>query len=434
MKTRALKNLLWFFSILLLASCSHFAKTSSQANYYLKAREYDKALELQKPLAEKDSDDQLVYLLDYGTALHLAGKYDESIKVFLEADDIAAIKDYHSLSRIAGSILLNEGMVQYKGDDFEKVFIHVYLALDFLMKHDLDGALVETRRTNEILQKYRDEAKKNYDQNAFAFYLSGIIWEADRKWDDAYISYKDALTQDPKNKIFQKDFYRLSKMASRQEEAKFIFKKYGINAAEVAKLADENPIGKNDSELIFIYQQGEGPIKKPNPNFPRIPKLYPQASEAVSAKIAVKIEVAGQAPSPQHDSQYALKSVETKEVYNVSDVAIKTLDDQYAALIAKRAAGIATKYVAAKEISKKNELLGTVAWIGMNLVDQADLRQWSNLPGAFQVARIKLQPGEYEVSAESLDYRGNPLSEKMSPQKIQIKSKQKTFITWRTYN
>lgn len=422
MKTKALfpKILLWFFSILIFTSCSHFAQTSSQANYYLKSGEFDKALDVLRPLAEKESDDQLVYLLDYGMALHLAGQYDESIKAFLKADDIAAIKDYHSLSRIAGSILLNEGMVQYKGDDFEKVFIHVYLALNFLMKNDLDGALVETRRTNEILQKYRDEAKKNYDQNALAFYLSGIIWEADKKWDDAYISYKDAFTQDPKNKIYQKDVYRLSKLASRDEEIKFLFKKHGVDAS---KLVEADAVGKGDSELIFIYQQGLGPVKRPNPEFVRVPKLFPQAS--VSS--GVKVDVKGVNSRLQKNNQ-------SKEIYDVSEVAIKTLNDQYAGLIAKRAAGIAAKYVAAKQLSKENELLGAVAWIGLNLADQADLRQWSTLPGAFQVARIKLPPGEYEVSAESLDYRGNPLFEKMAPRKIKIQAKQKTFITWRSYN
>jgi hypothetical protein len=418
-----LKILLWFFSSILLVGCSHFSQNSSQANYFLKSGEYDKALEVLRPLAEQENDDQLVYLLDYGMALHLAGKYDESIKVLLKADDIAAIQDYHSISKIAESILLNEGMVQYKGDDFEKVFIHVYLALDFLMKNDLDGALVETRRTNNILQKYRDEAKKNYDQNAFAFYLSGIIWEGDKKWDDAYVSYKDAFTQDPKNKVYQKDLYRLSKMASRVEQTNFLFKKYGIDTAAVAKMCEPDPIGKNDSELIFIYQQGMGPIKKPNPQFVRVPKLYPQPAAGTSAKIEIK-----------GLNNRMQKSVQSNEIYNVSDVAIKTLDDQYAGLIAKRAAGIAAKYVVANQIGKKNELAGAIAWIGLNLADQADLRQWSTLPGAFQVARVKLSPGEYEISATSLDYKGGALSENMPPKKIQIKPHQKTFITWRSYN
>ncbi|MES2769391.1 MAG: hypothetical protein V4596_09615 [Bdellovibrionota bacterium] len=417
------KNLLWLFSLLFLVSCSHFSRTSSQANSYLRSGDYDKAIDVLKPLAEEEGDDQLVYLLDYGMALHLAGKYDESIKAFLKADDIAALKDYHSISKVAASILMNEGMVQYKGDDFEKVFIHVYLALDFLMKNDLDGALVETRRTNEVLQKYRDEGKKNYDQNAFAFYLSGIIWEADRKWDDAYISYKDALNQEPRNKVYQKDAYRLAKMSSRMDELGFLFKKHGINITEVAKRAEENPIGKGDSELIFIYQQGPGPIKKPHPDFPRIPKLYPQATQSSAAKVYIK----GLSSSLSTNAS-------TKEIYNVSDVAIKTLDDQYAGLIAKRAAGIAAKYAAAKQVGKKNELLGAVAWIGLNLTDQADLRQWSTLPGAFQVARIKLPPGEYEISAESIGPNGNALSEEMSAAKVKIKAQQKTFITWRSYN
>lgn len=422
MKTKAniFKNLLWSFLFLGLVGCSHFAKTSSQANHYLRNGEYEKAIEVLKPLAEEEGNDQLVYLLDYGMALHLAGQYDESIKVLLKADDIAAIKDYHSISKVAGSILLNEGMVQYKGDDFEKVFIHVYLALNFLMKKDLDGALVETRRTNEILQKYRDEAKKKYDQNAFAFYLAGIIWEADKKWDDAYIAYKDALNQQPKNKVFQKDVYRLSKMASRDEETNFLFKKLGINTAEVAKM-NADSVGKSDSELVFIYQQGNGAIKRPHPNFPRIPKLYPQPAQGVAVKVEVR-------------NSNTVKEANSKEIYDLSEVAIQTLDDQYAGLVAKRAAGIAAKYAVANQVGKKNELLGAIAWIGMNVADQADLRQWSTLPGTFQIARIKLPPGEYELTAESLDYKGSPLSEKLSSQKIQIKPKQKTFFTWRSYN
>jgi uncharacterized protein len=417
LKTKVLNSLLWFFSFFVLLGCSHFLKTSSQINHHLINGDYEKAIEVLRPLAEKESDDQLVYLLDYGMALHLAGKYDESIKVFLKADDIASIQDYHSLSRVAGSILLNEGMVQYKGDDFEKVFIHVYLALNFLMKEDLNGALVEARRTNEILQKFRDEAKKKYDQNAFAFYLSGLIWEADRKWDDAYIAYKDAFNQAPHNKIYQKDLYRLAQMASRQEELKQLFQKHSINLESVSKMSKENDIGKSDSEIIFIYQQGRGPIKKPNPEFIRVPRLYPQASVGVKAQIMV-------------DN----KTSSTQEVYDVSSVAIKTLDDQYAGLIAKRAAGIAAKYTAANQIGKKNELLGAIAWIGMNVADQADLRQWSTLPEAFQIARIKVAPGEYEVSAQALDYRGESLKEKMSSKKIKIKPREKKFVIWRSFH
>jgi len=410
---KAKRFLLWCAVGLFAVSCSSFSKHSSQANNYLQLGEYDKAIEVLKPLAEKESDDQLVYLLDYGMVLHLAGRYQESIKVFSKADDIAAIKDYHSISRIAGSILLNEGMVQYKGDDFEKVFIHVYLALDYLMLNNLDDALVEARRVNNILQKYRDEAKRDYEQNGFANYLSGAMWEADRRWDDAYISYKDAYKQLGDKKILHKDLIRSSRLASRSDD----FEKWVSKFKDVPKEEGQRHLHDKDAEVVFIYQQGKGPIKEPNPDFPRIPKLFPQGTDAAKARLYINGKSYG----------------DTEPLYSLTSVAIKTLDDQYAGLIAKRAAGIAAKYVVSDQIAKKNELLGFLSWLGLNAIDQADLRQWSNLPEAFQIARVWVPAGEYEVSAVSVNGRGDVLSEKMQPKKIKLHEKQKAFLTWRSF-
>ncbi len=407
--TKAKFVVLWLITFTVTA-CSTFSKHSSEANRYLQQGDYPKALEVLKPLAEQESDDQLVYLLDYGMALHLAGQYKESNRIFLKADDIAAIKDYHSISRIAGSILLNEGMVQYKGDDFEKVFIHVYLALNYLMLNELDEALVEARRVNTILTKFRDEAKRPYTQNGLATYLSGAMWEADHKWDDAYISYKQSFKFLGDKKILEKDLIRSAKLAQRLDDLEDWIKKFKKTKAEILPTPQQG-------EIVFIYQQGRGPIKQPNPQFDRIPKLYPQVSLAQKAKIFVDGKDVGT----------------TEEIYSVTNVAIKTLDDQYAGLIAKRAAGIAAKYVVADQISKKNETLGALAWIGMNLMDQADLRQWSNLPNGFQIIRIPVNPGEHDVAAKSLNANGVVLNEELKPTKIKVRAGQKAFITWRTF-
>jgi hypothetical protein len=265
---------------------------------------------------------------------------------------------------------------------------------------------------NNILTKYRDEAKKNYEQNGFASYLSGAMWEADHKWDDAYISYKDAYKQLGDKKIIEKDLIRSSKEAQRPDDYamwKGKFKETSIRDAVA------NP---NDGELVFIYQQGRGPVKKPNPNFPRIPKLYPQKTEADRARIFIN----GQNP---HD---------TEMLYSVTDIAIKTLDDQYAGLIAKRVGGIVAKYAVSETIAKKNEALGFLTWIGLNLADRADLRQWSTLPGTLQVARISLPAGDYDVTAQSVDAQGVLISEKMKSTKIKIVPKKKVFLTWRSYS
>src|SRR5207244_2780981 len=140
---------------------------------------------------------------------------------------------------------------------------------------------------------------------------------------------------------------------------------------------------KEQGEVVLIFQQGWGPTKRPHPGFPRIPKLYPSYSGTTLARLEVENE-------PTETSQM---------ISNITEVAIKTLDDQYAGLEAKRVGGIVAKEVVADQIRQKNELLGAVAWVGMHVADQADLRQWTTLPASFQIAKIRLRPGTYKVRA-----------------------------------
>src|SRR5689334_14642284 len=107
--------------VFVLSACSTYQTKVGHARDLMRDGNYEKAVSVLEPLANAESDDQLVYLLDYGVALQLAGRYDDSIKAFLKADKLAEIQDYHSLSRVAGLLLLNEGMVQYKGEDYEKL-------------------------------------------------------------------------------------------------------------------------------------------------------------------------------------------------------------------------------------------------------------------------------------------------------------------------
>ena len=170
-----------------------------------------------KTKAYTDGDDQGVYLLEYGTAQQLAKNYEESNRALLKAEELTDVKDYFSLSREAGSILLNEGLVQYKGEDYEKVLINAMLAINYLALNNREDALVETRKVNDKLYKYKFEAKRDYEQNPYAFYLSAMIWEANRHWDDAYIDYKHTYDLDPSIPYLRADLMRLAKLSRRND-------------------------------------------------------------------------------------------------------------------------------------------------------------------------------------------------------------------------
>ncbi|MEZ4870788.1 MAG: hypothetical protein R2827_00810 [Bdellovibrionales bacterium] len=391
--------------------CATYQGKVNKARQSMENGNYSQAaMELEK-FAWKVSDDQLIYLLDYATALQLEQKYQESNKALLIAEKIAEIQDYTSLSREAGSLLLNEGMVQYKGDPFEKVMINTMLAINFLMLNDLDAALVETRKINNMLYLYKKEGKRDYEQNEFAHYLAAMIWEQDRKFDDAYIDYKAAYELNPNIKYIKEDLIRVAFLSRRMDE----YKKWKAEFPEVK--FNENSWKNRDGELIVIYQQGWGPRKRARPDNHRFPKLFPVYNRTQGASIFI-------------DG----KAVEnTGLAYDVEDAAIRTLEDDYGRLVAKRMAGVAVKAVAADQIRQKNEGLGELAWLVMNIADQADLRQWSTLPQTFQIARIRLKPGQYKLKIQGLDgVEGQPTGETSAEREITVKPRKATFISWRS--
>lgn len=394
--------------LLALFSCASYQSKVGDFRADLRASRPADAAAKVKAKAEEPGDDQVVYLLEYATALQLAGDFKESNRAFLRAEELTDVKDYHSLSRIAGSLVLSQGMVQYKGENYEKVLINAMLAVNFLMMGKLEEARVEARKLNDKLYKFRYEGKKNYDQNPFAFYLSALIEEADKDWDSAYIDFKKTYELNPSMAYLREDLIRAGKAARRSEDVSEWKQKW----PEI-KPADFREVG----EIVLIFQQGWGPQKRPHPSFPRVPKLYPGHSQTQTARLEFDGGISGE---------------RSQLVMSAQDVAIKTLDDDYAAQIAMRAAGIGTKAVVADQIRQKNELLGAIAWIGMNVADQADLRQWTSMPASFQIAKERRKPGKYRVRAIGLDARGQSTGENSEWWDVEIKPRGKVFLNWRS--
>ena len=104
-----------------------------------------------------------------------------------------------------------------------------------------------------------------------------------------------------------------------------------------------------------------------------------------------------------------------------------------AAVPANGAAGVATKAVMADQIRQKNELLGPLAWIGMNLADQADLRQWVSLPASFQIAKQRLKPGRHRLRIVGLSNSGQPTGEMSEWIEVNVKAGGKSFLNWRSF-
>jgi len=397
---------------LCFAGCATYQSKVSTALGYLKSRQFELAIQDLKPKAEEESKDQLVYLLDYSVALQLGGKIKESNAAFLKADRLADQLDYVSISKQTASLVFNEEQVQYRVDTFEKVFINAYLAMNFLELGDLNSALVEARRLNEKYLKYRSDDKKAFELNFFGKYLSAIIWEADRKLDDAYIAYEEASKIENSAPTLPSDLIRSAKAARRTEQ----YQKWKQTYPHVVE--DPKWFDKGYGELIVIFQQGWGPKKDVGNGSYRMPILR----SVYNRTQQLQLKVAGGNP---------IEAVSEK-IYDVNQAAQKTLQDDYALLATKRVAGVVAKEILADQVRQKDEFLGLVTAIALHASDRADLRNWSTLPSSIQLIRTYLKPGEHMFSLIGLDSSQQPTSDSLIDQKVKIQAGKKTFIIFRS--
>jgi uncharacterized protein len=127
-KSRYKKKAALVVAFLFFSGCATYMSKTDQFRSQLRQRQPVVAAESLKEKAFAPGNDQVVYLLEYATAQQMAANFPDSTQAFLQAEDLTDIKDYVSITRNVGALLLNEGQIQYKGDDYEKLMINAMLA------------------------------------------------------------------------------------------------------------------------------------------------------------------------------------------------------------------------------------------------------------------------------------------------------------------
>ncbi len=153
----------------------------------------EKALEeLDRGFGENEND--LVYLMEKGLLLRYAGGFEESNAVFEEAEQLAEDLYTKSISKNLASFITSDKALPYEGEDFERIIINYFRAMNYLDLGLPEDALVECRKVEAKLQFYEQkyEGDKKYRKDPFIHYLTGLIHESSGEINDAYISYKKA--------------------------------------------------------------------------------------------------------------------------------------------------------------------------------------------------------------------------------------------------
>jgi hypothetical protein len=408
------------------AATSVFSPYPNQAQEYRVAIDTAKEADVLKKLDDKRNNaDKILYMMERGRVGQLAGLADGSLTDFsaaLDAMDVNEDKAKLSLtdtSAQGASLMTNDNAIPYKGEAYERIFVHHYQALNYLDKQDLEGAGVEIRRANQ----YQVEAAKAHDaeiakaeeqaqqnnvsanpddfatqfaamdaitgkvkssfQNAYTFYLSGLIYEAMHQDNDAYIDYKKAIEIFPDNRYLQNDVLRLAQRLSMREDYDRYSKQFNRAAPAAASGA---------GSVAILYEEGfvaaKNEISIPLPTIHGwVAVAFPIYNSPWQAPQSLAVSAGGT----------ALGSTET--IVDIHALAAKSLKEHLPGMLVRQTLRAGTKYAMQKEANDRGGILAGVTTQIYNIVsERADLRSWLTLPRDAQILRGSLPSGSHTLT------------------------------------
>lgn len=374
-------------------------------------------------LEEYRSDsDALLFMMERGRVAQLAGDYETSIedfkvsmRGFSQAEERATISASRSL-QAGGSLLSNEKAIDYDGEGYEKVMVHQFQAMNYLFLQDRSAALVEVRRANEqqgvLMREYEDELEglssdqsraggnagkissayaamnnvtrhvKNSFQNAYTFYVSGLIYEANGDLNDAYIDYKKALEIFPENQYVQQDVLRLAEALQMRDDLAHYKKLYSQNVIKPES---------RDGSVVVLYEQGFAPVKTEI----RIGLFVLSSIQHITFPIYAE---PWRPTEPLHARSGEVRLGESEPIVYIYALAAKALQEQGPMLLARQFLRLAMKANLARQSEKNFGLAGTIGATLYNVVsEQADRRSWLTLPNNAQILRHYLSAGQHQL-------------------------------------
>ena len=380
---------------------------------------YSKANELlDKNTYIQKARNKLLYLFDKGVTLMMMGDYEESNKILEEA--YIFIDDFQrNLGREALSLVTNEMMRDYGGEDFERVFIHYYKALNYIMLDQLDEALVEVRRINiklnEITDKYKSENK--YKRDAFANVLMGLIYEAAGDENNAFIAYRNAY------EIYEEDYSEFFGFGAPEQLKKDLIRTAAKNGFydsqgfyEAKFKITYNEIEKPEREMVIFWHNGLGPVKDEwSINFVLVRgrgglvmfenkelglsfNFYTRSQDEYNSladlkvirvafpKYTVRKQVYTRAFIYSEGREYPFQLLE-----DVDEIAIKSLRDRMLRELSKTLLRVALKQAAEQAARKNNEGMGAAVSVLNAVTEKADTRNWQTLPAKIYYARLPVK-------------------------------------------
>jgi hypothetical protein len=423
------------------ASTKTYKEQFASIDNMIKANDYAGAIATLEAAKGKyyTEKEKVVYFLDLGMLYHYNKQYKKSNELLTKAEYAIEELFTKNISRAAASMLLNDNVLEYSGEDYEDIYLNIFKALNYLELNQFDDAFVEIRRVNNKLNllqdKYGDLASQynaskdvnvkfepgdtKFHNSALARYLSMLLYRTEGKLDDARID-KEKLQEAWRLQAQLYNFPKpeLDTFLNQTDAAK-------LDCIVFTGLAPDKKANTlyihTEKDLIIIAASAENPRGNQNLEaldaieWPGVEKGYhfkfqlPYLEKRKSAVERVEVWV-------NDERRQVLKPVES-----IENIAIETFQIKKPLIYLKTIVRTVTKGLLSAEGKQEmeksidNPLLGFAARLATDMAvdatENADLRISRFFPKKALAGELQLTAGVYDVKLKYLGENGVVLYE-----------------------
>ena len=324
------------------------------------------------------SKDKLLALMEQGSIWHEAGDYQRSSSALLQAVELLSSTDYVSVSENAAALAVNEWTKTYRGESAERLWIHTYQIMNFLLLGKNESAAVEARQALALLAESGNELQQDHFTRA----MLAAAFDSVKLYNNAYIEYRKLSEALPSNSL-------LSDL--RNDRAL----RSGIPLS--AKITTQSQLPKGaEGELVLFVASGDIPRKVAGDLV-----LYP------ADRISFPIYDINTSPAPDlsltidSQSKGESETITPGITTDLGSIARNALAARGTKIAASQIARTSIKHALVKATEEDSESAAALLGFVFFVVEQADTRSWVTLPGYLSLLRVSLPPGDHSVTVHN---------------------------------
>jgi uncharacterized protein len=346
------------------------------------------------------------FKLDRAIVDLVSGRPQDAERLLREVRDSLDHNQQTSLAESAGSMLTDDTVTAYAGEDYERVLIRAFLAISSLMHGGDDArayALQTTDVQEQIIQSGQDESGKNlkldYKRVALGAYIDGMLREQNpMDAADAARSWVKVCSWQPDFPFGQADVERAAHgRHSRQGNGVlYVFTLVGRGPFKRVKEETGATIAMLLGDRILSYTGKQ--TLPPTIATIKVPQVVASYNTINSVQVRVDGQPAGNTATITDVTQIATQQYEA--LYP------QILGRAVARRIAKK--GVVYGVKEASQVAKGSPLgfVGDAVGVVWEATEVADCRCWGLLPNQIQVLRIEMPAGDHRVGLSPVGRSG----------------------------